>query len=195
MKAIKPSGSRAEEILLKSAELFRKQGFSATSIRDIGDAMGVTSAALYYHFKNKDEVLLGIMRTGLTVVTDAVVQAIDGIEDPWERVQAAMREHLSVSLRYQAFAAVLLQDLRHLAPPSRRKILKLRDRYEAVWEALLEESQVAGVIRADVEPQLLRLMMFGSLNRVIDWYRPDGAHSPHEIADAFFDYIGQGVRA
>ena len=51
------SVSRVDEILLKSAELFRSKGFQSTSIRDIGAALDITSAALYYHFKNKDEIL------------------------------------------------------------------------------------------------------------------------------------------
>jgi len=195
MKTTIQPGSKAEEIMLKSAQLFRKEGFRSTTIRDIGDAMGVTSAALYYHFKNKDEILLGIMKTGLTVVTDAVVTAIAEVPEPWPRVRVAMRVHLEVSLQHQSFAAVLLQDVRYLSAPSRRKIMKLRDRYEAVWEELLEAAQDAGVLRPDVEPQLLRLMMFGSINHSVAWYRPDGGHTPAEIADAFCDYMGQGVRS
>ena len=65
-----------DEIIIASAKLFRKNGYLATSIRDIGDALGITSAALYYHFKNKEEVLLAIILRALKEIRQAVETAV-----------------------------------------------------------------------------------------------------------------------
>lgn len=185
--------NRMEEIVVTSAELFRARGYLATSIRDIGDALGVTSAALYYHFKNKDEVLLGVMRIGLEEVSQAVTQTIADTEGTWEKIEAAMISHIRFSLEHQDYAIVLLQELRHLSPQSRKEVVRVRDAYEAVWENLLEQAQTEGLLRKDVDPPLLRLMMFGSLNSVVSWYRPKGGRTPDEIAASFARYIGEGV--
>jgi len=193
IKVSRKPKNRMEEIVVTSAELFRSRGYLATSIRDIGDALGVTSAALYYHFKNKDEVLLGVMRIGLQEVSQAVTQTIENTEGTWEKIEAAMVSHIHFSLEHQDYAIVLLQELRHLSPNSRKEVVRVRDAYEEVWEGLLEQAQVEGLLRKDVDPGLLRLMMFGAINSVVSWYRPKGGHSPAEIAASFARYIGEGV--
>lgn len=199
-KSRKPLGkltpaNRVEEIMLVSADLFRQRGYGATSIRDIGEAMGITSAALYYHFKNKEEVLLAVMRKGIEVVSKAVGEAIAIDEPVWNRVHAAMRAHLQISLTYQDYAAVLLHEFRHLSAEARKEMIKARDAYERLWDELLTEAQAAGAFRPGVEPRLLRLMIFGALNLVVNWYRPDGKHDPDKIADIYADIIGDGVLA
>ena len=42
-------------------ELFAEQGYEKTSLREIADRLGVTKAALYYHFKSKDELVTSIV--------------------------------------------------------------------------------------------------------------------------------------
>jgi AcrR family transcriptional regulator len=51
--------NRRETIIDVAAELFQKQGYTATSVRQIAEAVGVTEAALYYHFKDGKRALLG----------------------------------------------------------------------------------------------------------------------------------------
>ena len=47
-----------ERILDVALELFNEQGYDATSLREIAERLGVTKAALYYHFKSKGDILL-----------------------------------------------------------------------------------------------------------------------------------------
>ncbi|MDH2426252.1 helix-turn-helix domain containing protein [Sphaerisporangium sp. TRM90804] len=49
--------TRIQEIALK---LFTEQGYEATSLREIAEALGVTKAALYYHFKTKDDIIASL---------------------------------------------------------------------------------------------------------------------------------------
>jgi AcrR family transcriptional regulator len=49
------------EILRVAAELFTEKGFEGTSTRDISSALGITKSALYYHFKNKDEIVTSLL--------------------------------------------------------------------------------------------------------------------------------------
>ncbi|MFT5498688.1 MAG: AcrR family transcriptional regulator [Kiritimatiellia bacterium] len=184
---------RSEEIMRESARLFRMKGFHATSIRNIGECMGVTSAALYYHFKNKDEVLFGIMHQGIRYVIDAVESAILDETVPLAKLKAAVDAHVRVSVLNQDFAAVLLQDLRHLSPESRTRIIEERDSYEQIWADLLHHCMDEGCIKPGTELHLLRLMIFGTLNLIVTWYHPEGEHSPSEIAETYYDYIFNGV--
>lgn len=185
--------NRQQEIILESARLFRERGYLATSIRDISDAMSMTSAALYYHFKNKEEVLLEIMRLSLHNLHQAVTAAITQESTPWGQLRTALRTHLRISVEYQDFAIVLLKDLRHLSHEERSSVVAARDAYEDIWEVLLHNCQQAQLFRPDVDLDLLRLLTFGALNLVVTWFKPSGKYGAEEIADVFLDFIGQGV--
>lgn len=188
------SSNRQQEIILESARLFRQKGYLATSIRDISESLNITSAALYYHFKNKEEILLEIMRLSLSRLHTAVQAAITKHHDePWAQIRAALRTHLRISLDYQDFAIVLLKDLRHLTPEWRDEVVSARDAYEDMWEDMLLACQQAQLFKKDVDLNLLRLLTFGAMNLVVTWYRPSGKYQPEEIADVFLDYISNGV--
>ncbi len=187
--------TRQAEIIITSAQLFRQKGYLATSIRDISEALEMTSAALYYHFKNKEEILLTIMNVGLDVLLEEVSQAVAPEEGVWPRIRAALRAHLRISLSYQDFAFVLLQDWRHLSPEWQARVIARRDAYDELWDGLFAEGRAAGIFRPGIDLELLRLMTIGAVNLVVSWYRPTGTYSPEEIADAFLDFIGKGVLA
>jgi TetR/AcrR family transcriptional regulator, cholesterol catabolism regulator len=185
--------TRQQEIIIEAARLFREKGYLATSIRDISDSLGITSAALYYHFKNKEEILAEVMRLSLQQLHQAVEEAIATQTNPWRATRVALQTHLRISLEHQDFAIVLLKDLRHLTPQWREEVVAERDAYEDMWAEILHRSHQAGVFRPEVDLDLLRLLTFGALNLVVTWYKPTGKYTPEQIADAFLDYISRGV--
>ena len=64
--------SRIQAVAL---ELFTEQGYEKTSLREIAERLGVTKAALYYHFKSKDEIVNSFVEDRLaaldTIIADA----------------------------------------------------------------------------------------------------------------------------
>src|SRR5579862_812182 len=50
-------GDTRSRIQAVAVELFTEQGYDKTSLREIAEQLGVTKAALYYHFKSKDDIL------------------------------------------------------------------------------------------------------------------------------------------
>ncbi len=187
------NNNRYQSIILESARLFRNNGYLATSIRDIGDALGITSAALYYHFKNKDELLETMMLVALKELHDAVEVSISAETDPNLRIRAAMRTHIRISTDYQDFGIVLLREVRHLSLEAQTRVIAKRDDYEAIWKKLFLDAQNAGQYKPDVDIQLLRLLTFGAINLVVTWYRESGAYSPEQIADSLYKIAGDGV--
>jgi AcrR family transcriptional regulator len=82
--------SQIREVAL---ELFAEQGYDKTSLREIAERLGITKAAVYYHFKTKEEILSSLF--------DEVAAGIDGIVE-WVRSQPAGREtHAEALRRYQ----------------------------------------------------------------------------------------------
>lgn len=61
-------------------ELFAEHGYEKTSLREIADRLGVTKAALYYHFRTKEDILAGIVDTMAAPIDDAIAW---GREQPY----------------------------------------------------------------------------------------------------------------
>jgi AcrR family transcriptional regulator len=64
-----------QRILDIATELFRDRGYAGTSIRDIAEGLGMTKAALYYHFSCKDDVLNALVAPTVTAMEEFIVKA------------------------------------------------------------------------------------------------------------------------
>ena len=174
--------NRREELLRVSARLFRQKGFDGTTIRDISTAAGMHSGSPFYHFKTKQDILVAVMEQGLAEglrKSEAVMALALSSE---QRLVRLIRSHLGTILEDgNDFIPVLLYDWRSLSPANRRRIVALKDRYDALWQRMIDELRAAGHMAGDA--QLARLLLLGAVNWSGTWYRPGGRLSLDEIAE------------
>jgi AcrR family transcriptional regulator len=83
----RPSSSTRERILDIALELFTEQGYDKTSLRDIAERLGMTKAALYYHFERKEDILLEL-HLRLHALGREALERLDNLEDGQQRVDA-----------------------------------------------------------------------------------------------------------
>ncbi|HEY7208204.1 MAG TPA: helix-turn-helix domain-containing protein [Gaiellaceae bacterium] len=76
----RPRGSTREAILDVALELFNEQGYDKTSLREIADRLGITKAALYYHFESKGDILLEL-HLRLHALGREVLEQLDRVDD------------------------------------------------------------------------------------------------------------------
>jgi hypothetical protein len=101
---------------------------------------------------------------------------------PAEQFRKLVRAHLGTLCdEGNDFIPVLLYDWRSLTPANRRRIIALKDRYDALWQRMIDELQRAGLVGGDA--RLARLFTFGALNWIARWYRAGGRKSLDEIAE------------
>jgi AcrR family transcriptional regulator len=190
----RPARLAGEEAVLRAAaRLFREQGYERTTVRQVARAAGLLPGSLHYRFPAKEDLLLELMRRAVAASAVAVRAAVEGVGDPVERVRRALRAHMRALLAGGDAAPVLLSEWRALRGPARRAMVRLRDEYEALWDGLLREAAAAVALRPGVDLRLVRLLGFGALNGAAAWYRPGGTHTPEAIADAFVDWMRDGV--
>ena len=175
-------GNRREDLLRVCARLFREKGFDGTSIRDIAQAAGMRSGSPFYHFKSKQEMLVAVMEEGLTEGLHHL-EAVAALKlSPAEKFRQLVRVHLGTLCEDgRDFIPVMLYDWRSLMPANRRRVIALKDRYDALWQKVTDELQAAGLMRGDA--QLARLFTFGVLNWTARWYRAGGRRTLDEIAE------------
>ena len=133
--------NRRGELVRAAAQLFREKGFEGTTIRDIAGAVGMQSGSPFYHFANKHELLMAVMEEGLRLGLDRTRAVLDepGL-DPVERFRRLVRTHYGILHDTGSdFIPVMLYDWRSLPTQYRRRIIELKDRYDAIWQATLDE--------------------------------------------------------
>jgi AcrR family transcriptional regulator len=178
---VQANGNRRQELLRVCARLFREKGFHGTTIRDISAAAGMHSGSPFYHFPNKQEMLVAVMEEGLAQGLRRSEAVLAEPLPAAEKFRRLVRSHLGTILEDgNDFIPVLLYDWRSLTPANRRRVIALKDRYDALWQKLLDELARAGLIAGD--PQLARLFVLGAVNWSAQWYRPGGRLSLDEIA-------------
>jgi AcrR family transcriptional regulator len=174
--------NRRDELLRVSARLFREKGFDGTSIRDISSAAGMHSGSPFYHFKTKQDILVAVMEQGLAEGLRKSEEVMAQSLPPEQKLKGLIRAQLGTILEEgNDFIPVLLYDWRSLTPANRRRIVALKDRYDALWQQVIDDLQREGHMPDDA--QLMRLLILGAVNWAGTWYRAGGRLSVDEIAD------------
>jgi AcrR family transcriptional regulator len=174
--------NRRDELLRVSAKLFREKGFDGTSIRDISSAAGMHSGSPFYHFKTKQDILVAVMEQGLAEGLRKTEEVTALALPPEQKLRELFRAQLGTILdEGNDFIPVLLYDWRSLNSANRRRIVALKDRYDALWQQVIDELQRAGHMPGD--PQLMRLLILGAVNWTGTWYRTGGRLSLDEVAE------------
>jgi AcrR family transcriptional regulator len=185
--------NRREELLRVSAKLFREKGFDGTSIRDISAAAGMHSGSPFYHFKTKQDILVAVMEQGLAEGLRKIEEVMALGVPPEQKLTRLIRTQLGTILEEGSdFIPVLLYDWRSLTPANRRRIVALKDRYDALWQQVIDDLKRAGHMPGDA--QLVRLLILGAVNWTGTWYRAGGRLSLDDVAQDAARLFLQGAR-
>lgn len=183
----KAATSRAR-IVAAAATVFAERGYDGASIREIAQAASLTTASLYYHFTGKEDLFVAVHAAAMNAVAVAVARATEGLSDPWDRLEAAVKAHCA-ALMERGTAAVLVHMMFGGGAGVRGELVRQRDDYEDAFRAFIE----AAPMRPEVDRKVAALQILGSLNFMAFWFRPGGSLSPHEIARRMIGNLRDGV--
>ncbi|MGW0664845.1 TetR/AcrR family transcriptional regulator [Streptodolium elevatio] len=168
------SGSpRSDDIRAAALDLFTRFGYEATTMADIGAAIGVRGPSLYKHVASKQELLVQITRRTMDELLAQHRAAVTTTEDPAERLRRATETHVRYHARHRLEAFVGNRELRSLQEPFRAEVLGRRAEYEACFRDLVSAGVAAGRFRV----ASARLASYAILDLgmgVAVWFREDG---------------------
>ncbi|MCS7212862.1 MAG: TetR/AcrR family transcriptional regulator [Candidatus Calescibacterium sp.] len=186
--------NRIPEILNVAARLFREKGFSATSIQDIAQEIGIEKGAIYYWIKSKDDILYQLIENEGERFIQNVSKIIDEEISPDKKLEKFMKKHIDVLTENVDKASVFFNEHRSLPKKWKSKIIQFRDKYESILRKIIEEGQKEGKIRKDIDAKIIGFAILGMINWVFHWFSKSGRYSSSEIGDAFWEIIYSGIK-
>jgi TetR/AcrR family fatty acid metabolism transcriptional regulator len=178
-------------------EVFAKKGFRSARVTDIAKRAGVADGTIYLYFKNKEDILLSIFEEKMDLLLGDLGAALEGADDPRERVRRFARFHFHQVRENRAAAEVLQVELR-----LSHKFLK-EYRPEKLWAYLgvfgqiVREGQASGLFRADIDPFLSSWAFFGAMDEIaMQWVLSRTERfALDEAADQVADIFIRGLTA
>jgi TetR/AcrR family transcriptional regulator, cholesterol catabolism regulator len=180
--AQKPAGNedgddRRQEIIRLAGTLFKKSGYEQVGMRQIAAEAGILGGSLYHHFPSKRALFVEVHRQALSNNATQIEHAIEGLTDPWERLEVACAEHLELQVNPESISNPLMNDTAALQSDMRKELVKERDRFEAIYKKIVNDLPLS----PEIDRNVYRISLVSLLNAVALWYRP-GRLTLREVA-------------
>jgi AcrR family transcriptional regulator len=188
-----PARPREADLLAAATRLFRQRGFHATSMQDLGEALGMNRGSLYHYIASKDDLLWAVLTRAFDLLEARVLPLLESDAPPLERLSAAIREHLRVAADHADELSLIQIELRSLSRERLAELIRRRNAYEGLWRRAIEEGIADASLRA-FDVRLAGIGILSACNWFTQWYRPDGSQTVDEIADIFTDLFLTGLR-
>jgi TetR/AcrR family transcriptional regulator, cholesterol catabolism regulator len=183
-----------EMIVAAATQLFSEKGYRGTTMRDLGQALGIHAGSIYVHIKSKEDVLFEICN-GLSARHQRDVAEVDALEvEPVEKLRELCHRLMGLIAENRAAATVYFHEWRNLDQTRQRQIVEKRDAFEATLRRLISECTADGSFRR-LDVKLAGISLVSIFNWTYQWYSPDGPQTADEIAEVVFDFLVHGFAA
>jgi TetR/AcrR family transcriptional regulator len=183
--------TQREQILARAAELFARQGYTATSMNQVALACGVSKPSLYHYVRDKYQLLVEIADEHVGRLKALVAQTPPG--DPQARLRGLIGSFLEAYADAQSAHRVLTEDVKFLTPADRERVLDGQREVVAAFAAVI--AQLRPELRAAELHRPLTMLLFGMMNWMFTWLRPRGAYTHALMAPVVADLFFGGLNA
>ena len=185
--------SKKKIIMARSAELFRTRGYSATSMRDIADAVGIEAASLYNHISAKTDLLREIIFGIASHCNEHLEELRQSPKTPGEKIEELIRFHVRLMInRYDEYS-VMTRDWNHLNETHLPEFARQRRSYVQQMEQIVSDGIASGEFKGNIDKKLAVMTLFSSLNWMPQWYDPSGKIDP-QLGSQLADMLVNGLK-
>jgi TetR/AcrR family transcriptional regulator len=184
-------GIKRQEVLREAAASFNFKGYHATSLTEIATSLGVTKAALYHYFPNKNSLLAACFEYAMEVAFASLEQGRKQGKNGRDRLVLTISGYVS-QLIDELNCCVVLMEEHALEPGDRAKLVRQRDRFERSLRALVKEGIEDGSV-VPCDPKLAIFVLLGAMNWVPKWFKPSGAWKPEQLTVALSQIFERAI--
>jgi AcrR family transcriptional regulator len=175
-------GHDQEAVLRKAVDLFNRQGYDATSVGELARELGLTKSAIYHHVPSKAHLLQQALDEALDGLEAALAAARSEPGTAYDRLRDAVRGSVEVLVARLPEVTLLLRVRGN--SEVERAALERRRAIDAELAQMVEAAVAEGAVRGDLPSHLISRLLFGMVNSLVEWVRPEGAYDAHDLAEA-----------
>lgn len=178
MKSVNPS-KRWNEILSIALEIIHRKGYYNLTIRNIADKIGISEAAIYRHFENKEEIISELCN--LVFTKNKFWYEYTSSENPQKLLQDIMLNQLKILKANPYLSAILFQeDIFTEYPKIKEKMNQYRNRNENILKDIITEGQKNYKISTKIKPSVFAILYMGSIRILVLKWRQSNFSYPME---------------
>ncbi|UPO75964.1 TetR/AcrR family transcriptional regulator [Arthrobacter sp. Helios] len=184
-------GYDQQTVLNIAVDVFNRHGYEATSMGILAENLGITKSAIYHHVPSKGDLLRLALENalgGLEGVLDDP-RASTGPADA--RLEFVLRGTIRVLTDRLPFVTLLLR-LRGNTEIERDALARRREFDHRVAQ-LVDAARSEGSLRGDIDPRTTTRLLFGTINSIVEWYKPGGPIGADKLADDVISMVFDGL--
>ncbi|HEV2885809.1 MAG TPA: TetR/AcrR family transcriptional regulator [Jatrophihabitans sp.] len=181
--------STRERIVAAAVSLFAEQGFDATSVNEVVIRAGVAKGALYHHFASKDDLLYEVYRELVDRQLAGLREILNRGLAPADTLRELIADLVITTAARAGEAKVFVRESHRLGDANQARVRAARRGIHDAVTDLVRAAQAGGEFAAVASPEIVTFTVFGVINELPVWYRPDGPKQPAEIADELSNLI------
>lgn len=183
---------KQSEIFAAALRLFQAKGYHGASMQDLADAVGMQKASLYYYFRSKEELLVRVCERGTGAFTQELEEIVASNLSASEKLRRAIACHLAALCEQLDLFTVFLREQKFLGATEKKKLRGEGKRHAELLAVILQQGVSTREFR-EVNITVTTLAILGMCNWLNEWYSPDGALEPREIAAMFSELVLTGL--
>lgn len=179
-------------VLRRSVELFNRKGYDATSMGDLARELGLTKSAIYHHVPSKEHLLEQALDEALDSLEEALdrVEATPGLSSP-ERLRTAVASSVTVLVDHLPAVTLLLRV--HGNSAVEQEALRRRRAIDDRLAVMVRAAAADGELRDDIPADLISRLLFGMVNSLVEWVRPEHGHTAEDLSRAVTELAFDGL--
>ena len=189
----RPARYTREGLLDLVVGVFNERGYEGASMEDLAKASGFTKSTFYHHVSGKEELLRMAVGRALDALSAALDDTVERGGRPVEQLEDAVRRTTEVLLAELPYVTLLLRVRGN--SEVERDALTRRRAFDRAVTALVIEARNAGSVRSDIDPSVVTRLIFGMINSIVEWYRPEGPESADQLANDVLAVALEGLSA
>jgi TetR/AcrR family transcriptional regulator len=184
-------GIKRQAVLREAAASFNSRGYHGTSLSEIAASLGVTKAALYHYFPNKNALLAGCFDYAMTAAFASLERGRKEGRNGRERLVLTIAGYVA-ELIDDLNCCVVLMEEQALEPEDKAKLVRERDKFERALRALIREGIADGSV-APCDPKLAIFVILGAMNWVPKWFKTSGPWKPEQLTRALSEIFDRMI--
>ena len=182
-----------DDIIAGAGRRFATHGYHGTSMRDLGDDLGILGSSIYAHVGGKQELLVAVIERGAGFFDASARRALAADLPPDQTVAALIEGHIDVVLDHRSEARTYLSETFVLEPDDRERVARARDAYEGVFVDVIRAGQAAGVFDAERDARLAAVYVLSVLNTIDRWFDEGGRLDRGQLAADIHAFVTRGL--